>query len=156
MVDKSQVPATRQAAERAALALSTAGALVMAVLVVILYWTGPQSPLFGTAADALKLWGALLLAFLSGIRWGLALANEPVSSRVLALACIAPLVAFLVLVLADQAALILLFVAFAAHGAWDTFAIHAGAAPLWFARVRMVATLAVSLCLLAAIFLVQG
>lgn len=89
----------------------------------------------------LKIYAAIVLSFLGGVRWGLAMARkrEP-NGRDLFLATAAPLAGWIGSATPAPYAFALLAAAFAAHGAWDTIAAHRGKAPDWYARQRTLLT----------------
>lgn len=83
-------------------------------------------------------YSAIVLAFLGGARWGIALGgNYPQTGRDIALAVLPALLGWAVLFIPANYAFVLLAVAFAAQGAWDTLSGQTGAVPSWFARLRM-------------------
>ncbi len=101
------------------------------------------------SARALIVYGAVILSFLGGARWGLAVGQTPVKPRVIALAMTPPLVGWaLVLAPPHHARLQLLGLALAliAQGVWDD---RARDLPTWYPRLRRVLTLGAGLGLLA-------
>jgi len=107
----------------------------------------PKAPLHALALPALLAYGAVILSFLGGIRWGLAMAAgaEALSAR-LALSVLPSLLAWLALLLAPRAGLLLLALGFAAMLLLDQ---RIGYAPPWYPRLR----LPLSLGALAALLL---
>jgi hypothetical protein len=86
----------------------------------------------------LTAYSAIVLTFLGGTRWGAALAaGHPRTARDIALGVLPALLGWIVLFIPPQYGFVLLAVAFAAQGAWDTLAGQAGTLPPWFARLRM-------------------
>jgi hypothetical protein len=99
----------------------------------------------------LKAYGAVILSFLGGIRFGLAVAEDDEGLRPSLAGSVVPaLVAWIGLWLPDPAAFALLAGAFAAQGAWDSISAHRGEAPAWFGRMRIVLTALVVLAMVAA------
>lgn len=125
--------------------LSAAGVLPFAIATLFLVFVGKAHPLQPVALDALKTYGAIILSFLGGIRWGLALEaiDRRAAARVHIVSVIPSLVGWVALFLPDAMALAVLAVAFAAHGAWDSFAGQSGTFRNWFVQIRMVITTAV-------------
>lgn len=99
----------------------------------------------------LKVYAAIVLSFLGGVRWGLAMARrrEP-NGRDLFIATAAPLAGWIGSATPAPYTFALLAAAFAAHGAWDTIAAHRGKAPDWYARQRTLLTLIVVATLVLA------
>jgi len=102
--------------------------------------------LYARAGSALMLYGAVILSFLGGIRWGAALSNDGAEGSVLTLSVVPSLAAWLLVfgdfhdlnwwAFASLAALFLL------HYVWDRLSVGADAGlPRWFLWPRLVATL---------------
>ena len=90
-----------------------------------------------TTIALLTTYSALVLSFLGGARWALAVAGSYAQARRdIAISVVPALLGWVVLFLPPHIALVLLAVAFAAHGAWDAFSGQAGVLPAWFARLR--------------------
>ncbi len=91
----------------------------------------------GTTIALLTSYAALVLSFLGGARWALAVAGGyEQARRDIAISVVPALLGWTVLFLPPHIAMVLLAVAFAAHGAWDAFSGQAGVLPAWFARLR--------------------
>ena len=105
------------------------------------------------AVDALKALSAIALAFLGGIRWGMAMRVEttPRGALTIAASVIPALVAAVAMLLPDAAALGLLAAGFAGIGAWDVWTAEAGGAPSWYGRLRLRATLIATAALVAVL-----
>ena len=104
---------------------------------------------------ALGFYGAVILSFLGGVQWGLAIgdrAAESASFSRLGLSIVPSLVAWLALLLPALAGLPLLAVAFVTAYVADRRAGRRGAAPAWYPRLRLPLTLAVVASLLVATF----
>lgn len=135
-------------ATQAANAAETAGRLVgwlglapFIVLSLWLYGIAPDHPWRDGTVLLLTVYSAIVLSFLGGIRWGLALWSGDGDSRAeFWLAIVPALVGWLAVVIPVPLSFALLAVAFAAHGAWDALAVHRHHAPAWYGRVRMVLT----------------
>lgn len=87
-------------------------------------------------------YGAVILSFLGGTRWGmgLLLANEERRDSRLSLAVVPSLLGWIALLLPAFPALVLLAVSFAAQGAWDVGDAADDGAPQWFAPLRTMLT----------------
>ncbi len=102
------------------------------------------------AEFALLGYGAVILSFLGGIHWGLALARDAPGLRLLGVGVLPSLVGWAGLLVGGDAGLLLLTAGFLAVLAVDIGLSRNGAAPAWFARLRTMLTVAVCLCLLLA------
>ncbi len=141
--------------KKTAWVLALAGFAPFAFLALALLFFGRTSALHGLLLDAFRTYSAIILSFLGGIRWGMALREEPVDYRSLAFSVVPSLTGWFALFLPDTVGLPVLLVAYCAQGAWDSISIHAGKAPAWFASVRIVLTLLVAFAHLLAFFAVM-
>ncbi len=108
------------------------------------------------ASRALALYGGLILSFLGGARWALAVGQDRVDARIVSLAMIPTLVALAVLLLpADlrAAQLAVLALALLIHGAWDVWS---SGLPDWYPRLRLVLTLGGTAGLSAGALVLHG
>lgn len=139
---------TSDKAPGAALAIGWAGVVPFVVGAV-----GPLAiPDFGLAAFvslATSVYGALVLSFLGGIRWGMAMSPLYGSQRNqgFLISAIAPAAAWIALVLPRFEGLGLLIAAFLLQAWLDVRAVGEGRAPVWFAplRIRLTAAAVVAL-----------
>ena len=93
-----------------------------------------------SAALLLALYGGLILSFLGGARWGMAVFHPDPSARVVSLAMIPTLAGLALLVLNQDARrlqLIGLAIALAVHWLWDVSSPHL---PAWYPRLRTILT----------------
>lgn len=105
----------------------------------------------GEAAAALRGWGATLLAFLGGVRWGLGM-RQPGPSQLWAVpGAVAAVVGWVALLLPDQPGISVMAAAFAAQGAFDVWGAERGVLPPWYARLRLRATVLTVVLLAAAV-----
>ena len=109
-------------------------------------------PQWGGLATLLQaLYAALILSFLGGVRWGLAISRPPTSALTISLSMLPTLAALAILALLSHAPRLELWalsLALTLHWAWDA---RAHEAPAWFARLRTLLTLgAVSALLVGA------
>lgn len=127
---------------RAPLWLGLSGAVPFAACLIILALggVGGISPAF--AQKAALAYGAVILSFLGGVRWGLALllAREEARDARFALSVVPSLIGWVAILLPAFPALVLLAVAFAAQGAWDVGDAEDDGAPHWFAHLRTLLT----------------
>jgi hypothetical protein len=80
---------------------------------------------------------AIVLSFLGGARWALAVAGGYAETRRdIAISVVPALLAWAVMFIPPHFAFVLLAVAFAAHGAWDALSGQSGIMPGWFVRLR--------------------
>jgi len=108
------------------------------------------------AARALALYGGLILSFLGGARWAMAVRQDPVDARIVSLAMIPTLVALAVLLLPAElraAQLAVLALALLIHGAWDVWS---SGLPGWYPRLRLLLTLGGTAGLSAGALVLHG
>lgn len=129
--------------------LAIAGAVPFVLLAIAAFVLGQKNPVFTVLVDSLRTYGAVILSFLGGIRWGMALQAGEKRSWNLICSVAAPLVAWLAFFLTAASGIILLLVAFAGQGAWDSLSFHHDTEKNWFARLRIAMT-----CIVAASLLV--
>ncbi len=125
-------------------ALSLGGFIPFGALSVFMFFAGPETPLFGPFLDIFIIWSVLILSFLGGIRWGLAIAYPPFDRRSLFLSVVPSIIGWFAVLLPDTYTVLVLLVLFCAHGAWDSFFVNAGNAPPWFGSIRITLTLLVA------------
>lgn len=125
-------------------ALALIGFLPFAVLALWLYGIAPDHPWRQATIMLLTGYCAATLSFLGGIRWGIAmLGRKGERRRDLLFSAVPPLAGWAALVIAPPLVFVLLALAFAAQGAWDSLTLPPGAAPDWFRRLRMQLTILV-------------
>jgi hypothetical protein len=94
-----------------------------------------------SAIQALLAYGAVILSFLGGIHWGLAIAAAISQAGTLAarltLSVMPSLAGWVALLLAGRAGLLLLAIAVAAMLMVDLRATRRGEAPLWYPKLRI-------------------
>ena len=133
-----ETPVARSAsasAQRGAWMLALCGAIPFIGLTLLLFALGERHPLRELVQDALATYGALILSFLGGIRWGRALRATDLDRAlpVFALSVVPSLIGWFALLAPRPHVFAILAVAFAAQGAWDAYA----GLPAWFARLRL-------------------
>lgn len=96
-------------------------------------------------------YGAVILSFLGGIRWGAVLGPVAAGERrqTFALGVIPPLAGWAALLLPPLPGLALLIAGFLLQALWDALAADAGRLPQWFGRLRMVLTAGAVVSLIA-------
>lgn len=164
-VDDAMTEAERRDAQRmptAAFWLGAAGALPFVGLAIVAAIFGPSVgplPIVGalpvSPIDALRFYGAVILSFMGGVHWGLALAKAADGAtawRRYGVSVVPALWAWLALFAAPALGLFLLAVGFAALLAYDLAAIRRGEAAAWYATLRWPLTVTVVSCLLLAAF----
>ncbi|MEP0944634.1 MAG: DUF3429 domain-containing protein [Rhizobiaceae bacterium] len=151
---RNKTPTDLALTRRNAWALSIAGYIPFAIFTLGLWVLLPETELYSFNIDALKTYGAVILSFLGGVRWGLALksASEVPARRELIYAVIPSLVGWFSLNLDEPYVFAVQALAFAAHGAWDTLSGERGTFAMWFVKLRMVLTFLVTGALIAAFF----
>ena len=124
--------------------LALAGFVPFAVLAFWLYGIAPDHPWRQGTIAVLTAYGAVVLSFLGGMRWGIALTGKGGESRRdLMLGIVPPLVGWSAMLVPPPLTFVLLAVAFAAQGAWDSLTLTSAAAPDWFRRLRIQMTVLV-------------
>lgn len=105
----------------------------------------------GLGTQALVAYGAVILSFLGGVHWGLAIGRGPssiVSGSHLILSVVPSLVGWAALLLPVGADLLLLALAFAAMFIVDLRLTQNGPLPAWYPRLRLPLTIVVMTSLL--------
>ena len=139
---------------RMAWLLAICGFLPFGLLAMSLFFLSKGDPNYGLAHNALTTYGAVILSFLGGIRWGAAM-RSPItdgSVRVLLFAVMPSLIGWFSLYLSSPYVFAVQALAFAGQGAWDAFAGEKGSVGMWYVKLRTVLTLLVSGSLIAAFF----
>jgi hypothetical protein len=124
-------------------------ALVLGLAGIVPYWVAALILLtdIGPVAAsgvilAMTAYGAVGLAFLGGIRWGLALRPQGTrrQARELALSIGAPLAGFAALMAPPVVGVSVLIAGLLTQALWDQICADSGRLPAWFARLRMILT----------------
>ena len=131
--------------------LALAGFVPFAALAFWLYGIAPDHPWRQGTIVLLTAYGAVILSFLGGMRWGIALTGrDGESRRDLMLGIVPPLVGWSAILVPPPLTFVLLAVAFAAQGAWDSLTLTSVAVPDWFRRLRIQMTMLVVAALVVA------
>jgi hypothetical protein len=157
MTDRHAPPhaaADPRAIPTVALLLGAGGVLPFALLATAallgLEWKFGFAP--GLARTGLVAYGAVVLSFLGGVRWGLALRHDAEQQGGLLAVSVLPAgAAWLALMLPRPHDLSLLVACFLALAVADIAMVRRGQAPAWYATLRLVLTTAVVLVLVVAL-----
>ena len=142
---QTKIPAAAQGFGIVGLVPLAAGAIAV--------WTLPQHEVRLVAA-AMLAYGATVLSFLGGVRWGLVLreGQERFINKHLVVGVAPPLIAWAMLLITEPLGLewgvLGLAIAFALMLASDLDAVKDGSAPAWYAQLRKPLTLAADVLLL--------
>lgn len=143
-------------APRAATWLVTLAVLPIVALALQVVARWPLSPrLTGPALYNLTIYASVLLAFLGGVHWGLALARSrggdgALDLRGYGVALLPALAGWAGLWFAARNGLLVLAAGFVAALAYDLWAVRIGEAPGWYGRLRVAMTVVVVAALVAA------
>jgi len=140
-----------------ALIVGSAGAAPLVALAA-LAWFAPQTEMKAAAILAVINYGALLLAFLGAVHWGLAIAAYGAAKRDevrwagVVWSVVPAILAFVAFYPPPRIALIVLIVGHAIAALVDIWAARGGTAPNWYARLRKPLTLIAMIALGACVF----
>jgi hypothetical protein len=107
-----------------------------------------------TQADGLRmglLYAAVILSFLGGIRWGMAVKILAVRRQAIdfAMSVLSSLVGWASLLVPPVLGLCLLISAFLLQSLWDVLSVEKGELPYWFGKFRMILTIGAVMSLTA-------
>lgn len=136
---------------RLVVALSYAG-LIPFIALTLAIWFAP--PVYIPELNlALNGYSAVILSFLGAIHWGLAMrANAPISPGLLVFSVLPALLAWLLLLIPMDLALLLFAAGFVLVYLVDYQAVRLNLAPVWYPGLRKPLTLVVVICLLLTAF----
>lgn len=104
-------------------------------------------------------YGAVILSFMGGVRWGAVLRGEPgpgssgsAAAQTLILSVAPSLAGWLALLIERPWSLLLLLAGFVAQGVWDVASASKGDLPEWFGRLRLVISAIVAASILLVLF----
>ncbi len=134
----------------AAALLGFAGALPFVFFAGAL-WLPPPFPSVPFAFSGGLVYGAVILSFLGGIRWGTALGMGEGEHRSMtfAVSVLPALAGWVALALPPLLGVGLLIASFLLQAQWDVISVEQGRLPVWFGKLRMLLTAAAVLSLLA-------
>ena len=124
--------------------LSLAGFIPFGAIAISIFFLGASHPATATVTEYFQIWSAIILSFLGGIRWGLAVAAEPYDQRSLLIFVVPSILGWFAIFLPDLLSVLCLLFLFCAHGAWDSISVNQGKAPVWFGSIRIVLTFLVA------------
>ena len=135
--------------------------LALGLLGIVPFWSIPaaawlQPEATGVAATLVAIYAALILSFLGGARWGLAVREIAPDAGTVALAMTPTLAAVLVIAVGHgdvRLQLLGLAAALTLSWAWD---VHADGLPPWYGRLRTMLTLGAVGGLCVGLLLLRG
>jgi Protein of unknown function (DUF3429) len=101
---------------------------------------------------ALAAYAAIIISFLGGIRWGLAVAAKAEDVKPYAISVVPSLVAWAALAAPGHWRFVILGLVALALGPLDLELVRSGQAPAWFGRLRMILSTGAGIALLMAAF----
>ena len=118
----------------------------------LLCWASLQSDpgLSGVAATTLVPYGAIILTFMGGIHWGLAIDRVEHAGKLFNTGILPSLFAVAAIVLPYKIALFVLVLGFIGLLVFDLRLVHLNIAPAWYGRLRQQLTAVVVACLVVA------
>jgi hypothetical protein len=136
----------------AALLLGLAGLIPFAAGAASLWVPLPLLPP-ETGLRLVVIYGAIILSFLGGIRWGTAIGPYDASRQApeFAASVMGSLAGLSAAFLPAIPALAMLIAGFLMQGLWDVMSVDSGRLPGWFGRLRMILTAGVVVALVAAL-----
>ena len=106
-------------------------------------------PVPGPWGRAFMPYAAVILSFMAGIHWGIAMVRDEAGWRQLGISVGPALVGWASLLVGGASGLVVLAIAFTALLGYDLAEARAGRAPAWYPTLRWPLTLIVVVCLLA-------
>ena len=102
------------------------------------------------------IYGAIILSFLGGIRWGTAIGPYDSGRQTMEFSAsvLGSLAGLAAAFLPSIPALALLIAGFLMQGLWDVMSVDSGRLPNWFGRLRMILTAGAVISLIAALLAV--
>lgn len=132
--------------------LSLTGFIPFGGLAFLIFLNGMNHHMSSLFIDMFKIWSAIILSFLGGIRWGAVImlniskdTDEINSSEtaILYFSVMGSIVALFTLLLPDFYAIPVLMICFCLQGVWDSFSAMSGALPGWMGKLRITLTVLV-------------
>ncbi|MFK7858742.1 MAG: DUF3429 domain-containing protein [Granulosicoccus sp.] len=129
------------------------GGLIPFIGAALMTWFGQNHSVQQLAMVSLSTYGAIILSFLGGVRWGNLLHDKDGLNRwmPLTMSVVPSLIAWPALLLAPIPQLALLCAGFTLQYASDVAAEKRGEVPAWFLRLRLILTSGAVLSLLAGL-----
>ncbi len=143
------MPEADEKTVKTAWALTLAGFVPFAALAIASMVLEIDDPYSGLAVQGLSTYGAVILSFLGGIRWGLVLRQKSTesSAMTLILSVVPALVGWSSLFLAIPTVFVVQALAVLTMGVWDYIAGQKGVHEPWFVKLRMTITALVTAAL---------
>lgn len=137
--------------------LAFAGLIPFVLIAIGLLFVGHENAMAKPAFNFFRTYSAIILSFLGGIRWGYSLREDlyKYESGTLIVSVVPALVAWATLIIPQDSnaiTLMILLLAFCAHGAWDSLSASAEKLPKWFSKLRITITLIVAACHVCVFF----
>jgi hypothetical protein len=109
-----------------------------------------------TGLKLVIVYGAIILSFLGGIRWGTAIGPYDTGRQTMEFSAsvLGSLAGLAAVFLPAIPALALLIAGFLMQGLWDVMSVDSGRLPSWFGRLRMILTAGAVVSLVAALLAV--
>ncbi len=138
--------------KRMAWLLSLSGTIPFLGLAIVLVFAPTDGTYVSSSSSALLTYGAIILSFLGGVRWGVALtrAEGRTATQVFVLSVIPALIGWGAVLLGQSTGFFILAIAFFAQGVWDYGAWCTDVMQEWFVKLRMVVSGIVILSLFVA------
>ncbi len=138
--------------KRMAWLLTLSGTIPFAVLAIVLVFAPHDFAQLDLVETALVTYGAVILSFIGGIRWGVALtrAEGRSATQVFVLSVLPALIGWGSVFVDQPMSYIILAIAFFLHGIWDYGAWCTDVIQEWFVKLRMIETALVIVSLLIA------
>jgi hypothetical protein len=141
MQTPSDIPPDHQQGRGMIWLLSLIAFAPLAILTVMLVFVDRANAVFLPLLDGFKTVSAVSLSFLGGIRCGMAMKDQPIEPRVLAVTLLPAAIGWVCLFLPDPISVSGLLLIWCGMGAWDSVSMYNSARTRWYGRVRTVITL---------------
>jgi len=129
------------------------------IVSAVLVWRPPEDQWVSVAVGVQHAYGAVILSFLGGVRWGLAIGGYGATSEAegaswgrLTASVVPAVLAWATLSAPPPWSLAILMIAFALSYFADLWASRSGDAPQWYAGLRTPLSFAVIFCLMITLF----
>lgn len=142
------MPPAGESIPRPAAWLGAAGLIPFIGLATLVHLAEPAGA--ALAGRALGLYGALILSFMGGAQWGLAVAAGERRLRPYAASVVPSLLAWVLLALPQTQGLLGLALGLALLMVYDLWTVRQGEAPAWYGRLRWRLTAVAALSLVVA------
>ena len=150
-----QTESSRKRSGSMAWSLALGGFLPFMFLSVTILLFRSNHEMFGLLLDLFKIWSAMILSFLGGIRWGIAIGKEPADTQDMFLSVLPCIIAWFAVMMSDVLAIMTLTLLYSFHGAWDSFLVRRHRIPEWFGKLRVILTILVVSAHLLVVFAIR-